>query len=141
MCFCIKAQLHNKPGNNVGHFIWFSPFGIKTYAKFSVPCNTASIVEKTKKQKKTLWPLFTTKFPDIPGTPQKDERLSQPWSHPVVLNTGPLDWESSTGPKMVFFGLGPTLNTLISTKVGQIHLKLILTYTQLPNPHIKANRY
>ena len=26
--------------------------------------------------------------------PQKDERLSQPWSHPVVLNTGPLDWES-----------------------------------------------
>ena len=27
--------------------------------------------------------------------PWKDERLSQPLSHPVVLNTGPLDWESS----------------------------------------------
>ena len=27
--------------------------------------------------------------------PQKDERLSRPWSHPVVLNTGLLDWESS----------------------------------------------
>ena len=27
--------------------------------------------------------------------PQKDERLSQPWSHPVVLNTGLLDWKSS----------------------------------------------
>ena len=27
--------------------------------------------------------------------PRKDERLSWPWSHPVVLNTGPLDWESS----------------------------------------------
>ena len=26
----------------------------------------------------------------------KDERLSQPWSYPVVLNTGALDWESST---------------------------------------------
>ena len=26
--------------------------------------------------------------------PWKDERLSQPWSHPVALNTGPLDWES-----------------------------------------------
>ena len=26
--------------------------------------------------------------------PRKDEQLSQPWSHPVVLNTGPLDWES-----------------------------------------------
>ena len=27
--------------------------------------------------------------------PRKDERLSRPWSHPVVLNTGTLDWESS----------------------------------------------
>ena len=27
--------------------------------------------------------------------PRKDERLSRPLSHPVVLNTGPLDWESS----------------------------------------------
>ena len=27
--------------------------------------------------------------------PWKDERLSQSWSHPMVLNTGPLDWESS----------------------------------------------
>ena len=27
--------------------------------------------------------------------PRKDERLSRPWSHPMVLNTGPLDWESS----------------------------------------------
>ena len=45
--------------------------------------------------------LFTIQFPEIPGIysfyqPQKDERLSQPWSHPVVLNTRPLDWESST---------------------------------------------
>ena len=28
--------------------------------------------------------------------PRKDERLSRPWSHPVVMNPGPLDWESST---------------------------------------------
>ena len=27
--------------------------------------------------------------------PRKDERLSRPWSHPVVLNMGLLDWESS----------------------------------------------
>ena len=33
--------------------------------------------------------LFTTKSP---LRPLKDERLSRPWSHPVVLNTGPLDW-------------------------------------------------
>ena len=33
--------------------------------------------------------LFTTKFPESPGTqfyrPRKDERLSRPWSHPVDL--------------------------------------------------------
>ena len=28
--------------------------------------------------------------------PWKDERQSWPWSHPVVLNPGPLDWEFST---------------------------------------------
>ena len=28
--------------------------------------------------------------------PGKDERLSQPWCHPMLLNLGPLDWESST---------------------------------------------
>ena len=27
--------------------------------------------------------------------PWKNERLSRPWSHPVVLNMGPLGWESS----------------------------------------------
>ena len=27
--------------------------------------------------------------------PRKDDRLSQPWNHPVDLHTGPLDWESS----------------------------------------------
>ena len=43
--------------------------------------------------------LFTTKFPDISGTHFIDlrriERLSRPWSHPVVLSTGPPDWKSS----------------------------------------------
>ena len=52
---------------------------------------------------KSLWEgslLFTTKFPQIPRysfyQPWKDERLSRPWSHPVALNTGPQDLESST---------------------------------------------
>ena len=26
---------------------------------------------------------------------REDERLSQPWSHPVVLNLGSIDWVSS----------------------------------------------
>ena len=40
---------------------------------------------------------FTIPIPEVPGThfidlgPQEDERLSQPWSHPVVLNMGPLN--------------------------------------------------
>ena len=56
--------------------LFVSLFGIKAYAKLSVPFNTASIVEET-------------------------------------------------GPKVVFFGLGPTLKTTRS------NLKLILTYTLL----------
>ena len=43
--------------------------------------------------------LFTTKVPRNSWysfyRPLKDERLSRPWSHPLVLNTKPLDWESS----------------------------------------------
>ena len=51
---------------------------------------------------KPLWGcslLFTSKswnFWCSLYRPWKDERLSQSWSHPVVLNTGPLDWESCT---------------------------------------------
>ena len=93
LCFCIKlisitnqeimqGILFNFPFWQF-EVLFASPFGVKTYPKFSVPFSTASIVEET-------------------------------------------------GPKMVFFDLGSTLNTLPSTKVDQIHLKLILTYTQLP---------
>ena len=42
--------------------------------------------------------LFTAKSPGVPYTfdrPRKDERLSRPWIHPVVLNPGPLSWEPS----------------------------------------------
>ena len=40
--------------------------------------------------------LFTTKFPEIPATHFVDlGRMSRFWSQPVVLNTGPLDGESS----------------------------------------------
>ena len=41
---------------------------------------------------------FLQKVPTNPWhsfyRPRKDERLSRLWSNPVVLNTGPLDWES-----------------------------------------------
>ena len=55
------------------------------------------------KATESLWGgilLFTTRFPEIPGTHLIDlgrmKRLSRPRSHPVVLITVPLDWESST---------------------------------------------
>ena len=78
------------------------------------------MLQKTFFVKKNLWPLFndgvqlsqdyrTTEEtvylpPLVPSTkitwysfhkPWKDERLSRPWSHSVVLNPGLLDWESS----------------------------------------------
>ena len=46
--------------------------------------------------------LFTTKFSEIQGTHFINlERMSRFWSHPVVLNMGPLNEESitlTTGP-------------------------------------------
>ena len=42
--------------------------------------------------------LFTTKSENSWYSfdrPRKDEKMSQPWSHPLVLNTGPLDWKTS----------------------------------------------
>ena len=73
-----------------------------------------------QKKNKTLWPLFmdgrfkclkasepTTRrqFTFYHWVPRnswysfkrarKGERLSWPWTYPVVFNTGPLDWESS----------------------------------------------
>ena len=41
--------------------------------------------------------LFTTKFPETSGTQFIELRRMKGWvgSHPVVLNMGPLDWESS----------------------------------------------
>ena len=54
--------------------------------------------------------LFTTRFPEIHGTHlikhARMKVLSRPWSHPVVLNMGPLDLESSvltTTPLLKYF--------------------------------------
>ena len=55
--------------------------------------------------------------------PRKDERLSRPWSHPVVLNTEPLDWESSaltTRPAQLW--------VLIIDSVVQLRWYLVLRY-------------
>ena len=77
-------------------------------------CNTKTISPKKKLYGPFLWMGFNclkatatsrrqfTFYHSVPRNswysfyqPRKDGRLSWPWSHPVVLNTGPLDWESS----------------------------------------------
>ena len=64
---------------------------------------------KLNDKKITLWPFLWMWFNCLIATeplrgsslrfttdrPRKDERLNRPWSHPGVLNTEPLDWESS----------------------------------------------
>ena len=62
--------------------------------------------------------------------PQKDERLSQTWSQPVVLNMGPLDCKSSTltARPSGWVSSGPSL--LLLFKVEDFpHLQMLnLTY-------------
>ena len=91
--------------NIVGSFSYFvhgmewSSVLKKNFAIFMAPFygwgSTASRLESLLIQGGSL--LFTTKFPEIPGTHFIDLRWMNPWveSHPV-LNMGPLDWESST---------------------------------------------
>ena len=55
--------------------------------------------------------------------PQKDESLSRPWNHPVILNPGPLNSESST---LTTMPLLHNTNNIVLDKM----LKM-LTYTDL----------
>ena len=51
--------------------------------------------------------------------PLKNERLGWPWSHPVVLNSGPLDWESSalsTRPPYMSIAFVLTFKTIVPKK-------------------------
>ena len=83
--------------------------------------------------------LFTTKFPEIPGTHMidlgKNERLNRPWRHPVVLNKGPLDWESSalTTRPLAYYGLlvALTTNLLLCIDFGQTRIFNLNQYTKL----------
>ena len=48
--------------------------------------------------------------------PRKNERLSRPWSHPLVLDTGHLDWESSA------LTTRPLLHELISLPSNEVNV-------------------
>ena len=55
---------------------------------------TTSRVQSHYEQTVYFLPLSSQKFLVL-DQPRKDERLSWHWSHPAVLNMGPLNWESS----------------------------------------------
>ena len=98
---------------------------------------------------KTLWPLFMDGF-QLPQScshfkeavyflplssqkflvysfyrPRKDEKLSRPWSHTVVLNTGPLDWKSSTLTTRVLL---PLLRKWLTSKKNMELNRTIVKY-------------
>ena len=66
--------------NDKPYYIFHTQLGIFFQTKFYPGIYTLNY---------TLSPQEVCSF----DQPQKDERLSQPWGHPVVLNQGPLNWE------------------------------------------------
>ena len=72
----------NKTLKLYGHFLWMEFNYLKATATSRRQFTFYHSVPRTS------WYSFYQ--------PLKDERLSQPWSHPVALNMGSLDWESST---------------------------------------------
>ena len=98
------------------------------------------------KNLKTLWPLLWmwfnclraiatwrrqfTFYHKVPRNswysfyrPRKDEGLSRPWSHPVVLNTAPLDWESSvlTTRSLLHFVLTALFVLTLASDMAVLH--------------------
>ena len=70
--------------------------------------------------------------------PWKDERLSRPWSHPVVLNTGLLDWESSALTTRPLLQKGPMGNESNNNGLYQkkfVQEKWAILGLKVPHPH------
>ena len=67
--------------------------------------------------------------------PQKDERLSWPWSHPLVLKTRPLNWECSvltTRPLLHYFIVGRRLLTPLCYEDPLYFLTIFLEFCLNP---------
>ena len=92
--------LHQLPRNDWKKILWqarFFPWALSEISKRN---------QKKKKKTKFMAPATSrrqfTFYHSVPRNSlysfyrlREDGRLSRPWSHPVVLNTGPFDWESS----------------------------------------------
>ena len=81
--------------------------------------------------------LFTTKFPEllllILSTSERWKaesslELSHPWSHPVVSNTEPLDWEYSTLTSRSC-SIKPLALSCVMWKNGQAYLNKLAVFT------------
>ena len=62
---------------------------------FYVWGSTASMLQSHYEEAIYFLPLNSQKFLALDWS-RKNEKLSRPWSHPMALNKGPLDWEFST---------------------------------------------
>ena len=105
--------------------LWWGWDFLKLYGPFLWMSSTASRLEPLGGHSL----LFTTKFPEIPGIcpfyrSRRDGRHSRAWSHPVVLNTGPLDWEYSALTTRPFFLLRGERGVFVNGNEGQNFLKI-----------------
>ena len=64
--------------------------------------------------------------------PQRDERLSRSQRHPVILNTGPLNWESSTLTTMPLLHIQVELSYLISLLFLEPAAVAVCFYSMIP---------
>ena len=95
--WCIKVITHPKAALLVVHIFFCNQAWLGQLVMFSLKL----LLEK-KLYSPFLWMGFNclkvTFYHMVSRTSwySKDERLSWPWSHPAVLNLGPLDWKCST---------------------------------------------
>ena len=78
--------------------------------------------------------IFTNAFL-IKYFPRKDERVSLPWSHQVVSNSRPLDWESSTLTNRTLLHKTLCLLLLMKSFNGSLNHPITLVWCSLePKP-------
>ena len=95
-CLALLELCHSDPDTQVkakhnaklAHLMFFLP-------PFYGWCWTASRLQSHYKERVHFLPPSPRNSSHSFYQTRKDERLSQPWGHPVVLNLGPLDWLNS----------------------------------------------
>ena len=111
--FCYYSFVIKKDKNFMVHF-----YGWGSTASRLEPLRGGSLLFTTKSQK----------FLILTYRPRKDERLSRPWSHPLVLNTGSLNWESSAlTTRPLFHKIKRNTNSSLNQCIFSLKLSLIIS--------------